>query len=46
VIGYDKAAGIAKAAHRNGTTLKAEAVRLGLLTEDEFDALVQPARMV
>jgi fumarate hydratase class II len=46
VIGYDKAAEIAKAAHRNGTTLKAEAAGLGFLTETEFDALVRPERMV
>jgi fumarate hydratase class II len=46
VIGYDKAAEIAKAAHKNGTTLKVEALRLGFLTEAEFDALLQPARMV
>ncbi|MDR1572707.1 MAG: class II fumarate hydratase [Clostridiales Family XIII bacterium] len=46
VIGYDKAARIAKAAHENGTALKTEAVGLGFLTEDEFDASVRPERMV
>jgi fumarate hydratase class II len=46
VIGYDAAARIAKAAHRNGTTLKAEAVGGGFLTETEFDALARPERMV
>ncbi|MDR2354837.1 MAG: class II fumarate hydratase, partial [Clostridiales Family XIII bacterium] len=46
VIGYDKAASIAKAAHENGTTLKAEAVRLGVLTEETFDALVRPEYMI
>jgi fumarate hydratase class II len=44
-IGYDKAAAIAKAAHKNGTTLREEAVRLGHLSEAEFDRLVRPARM-
>jgi fumarate hydratase, class II len=46
VIGYDKAAAIAKAAHANGTTLRQEAVRLGHLAPEDFDRLVQPARMV
>jgi fumarate hydratase class II len=45
-IGYDKAAAIAKAAHKNGTTLREEAVRLGHLSEAEFDRLVRPERMV
>ncbi|MDR2133233.1 MAG: class II fumarate hydratase [Clostridiales Family XIII bacterium] len=46
VIGYDEAARIAKAAHANGTTLKAEVVGAGLLTEAEFDELTRPERMV
>ncbi|MDR2770462.1 MAG: class II fumarate hydratase [Clostridiales Family XIII bacterium] len=46
VIGYDKAALIAKTAHRNGTTLKAETVNLGFLTEEAFDELLRPERMV
>jgi fumarate hydratase class II len=46
VIGYDKAAAIAKAAHANGTTLREEAIRLGYLTAKEFDRLVRPERMV
>jgi fumarate hydratase class II len=45
-IGYDKAAEIAKAAHKNGTTLREEALRLGYVTEAEFDSLVRPERMV
>ena len=45
-IGYYKAAEIANTAHKNGTTLKTEAVRLGYLTEDEFDAWVKPENMV
>src|SRR5688572_2945140 len=44
-IGYDKAAAIAKAAHKNGTTLREEAVRLGHLSGEEFDRLVRPERM-
>jgi fumarate hydratase class II len=44
-IGYDRAAEIAKAAHHNGTTLREEAVRLGHVTAQEFDALVRPERM-
>ncbi|MBM3528823.1 MAG: class II fumarate hydratase [Alphaproteobacteria bacterium] len=44
-IGYDKAAAIAKAAHKNGTTLREEAVRLGHVTAAEFDRLVRPERM-
>src|SRR5690554_2803072 len=45
-IGYDNAAKIAKTAHRNGTTLREEAISLGLLTGEEFDAEVKPEQMV
>ena len=45
-IGYDKAAEIAKAAHKNGTTLREEAVKLGYVTAAEFDALVRPEKMI
>ncbi len=45
-IGYEKAALIAKTAHKNGTTLKEEAVKLGILTEEEFDKYVVPEKMV
>jgi fumarate hydratase class II len=45
-IGYDKAAAIAKAAHKNGTTLKEEAVRSGHVTAEEFDAVVRPETML
>jgi fumarate hydratase class II len=45
-LGYDKAAAIAKAAHKNGTTLREEAVRLGHLSATEFDRLVRPERMI
>ncbi|MET7248421.1 class II fumarate hydratase [Methylobacterium sp. EM32] len=45
-IGYDKAAEIAKTAHKNGTTLKQEALRLGYVTEAQFDAVVRPEDML
>ncbi|MCG5129202.1 class II fumarate hydratase [Enterobacter mori] len=45
-IGYDKAAEIAKKAHKEGLTLKASALALGYLTEAEFDAWVRPEAMV
>jgi len=45
-IGYENAAKIAKTAHANGTTLKVEAVALGLLTAEEFDKYVKPEDMI
>jgi fumarate hydratase class II len=45
-IGYYKSAEIAQTAHKNGSTLKEEAVRLGYVTEEEFDAWVKPENMV
>jgi fumarate hydratase class II len=45
-IGYDKASEIAKTAHKKGTTLKEEAVRLGHVEAEEFDRLVRPEEMV
>src|SRR5215831_8002287 len=45
-IGYDKAAEIAKKAHREGTTLKAAALALGYVTEAQFDAWVRPEKMI
>ncbi len=45
-IGYDAAANIAKAAHDNGTTLREEAIKTGLVTAEEFDAIIQPDKMV
>jgi fumarate hydratase, class II len=45
-IGYYKAAEIANTAHKNGTTLKEEAINLGYLTADEFDEWVKPDKMV
>lgn len=46
VIGYYKAAEIAQTAWKNGTTLKEEAVRLGYLTSEEYDNLVDPKKMI
>ncbi|MER0171493.1 MAG: class II fumarate hydratase [Nitrosomonas sp.] len=45
-IGYDKAAEIAKKAHREGTTLKAAAIATGYVTAEQFDAWVVPEKMV
>lgn len=45
-IGYDNAAKIALAAHKNGTTLREEALNSGLLSAAEFDALTNPKRMI
>ncbi len=45
-IGYEKAAKIAKTAHKEGTSLKEAAVKLGILTEEEFDKFVVPEKMV
>jgi len=45
-IGYDKAAKIAKTAHKNGSTLKATAIELGYLTEEQFDDWVKPEDML
>ncbi len=45
VIGYDNAAKVAKQAHARGTTLREEALRLGLVTAAEFDRLVRPNKM-
>jgi fumarate hydratase, class II len=46
VIGYDKASKIAHYAMDNGLTLKASALKLGFVTEDEFNRVVDPAKMV
>jgi len=45
-IGYDKATEVAKTAHKNGTTLREEALRLGYVTEQEFDEVVRPEDMI
>ena len=46
VIGYDNATTVAKTAHKNGTTLKEEAIKLGFVDADTFDRVVQPAQMI
>ena len=45
-IGYDKATKVAKTAHKNGTTLREEALALGYVTAEEFDAVVRPETMI
>ncbi len=45
-IGYDKAAEIAKTAHKENSTLRATAIKLGYLTGEEFDATVRPEEMI
>jgi fumarate hydratase class II len=45
-IGYDNAAKIAKTAHKNGTTLREEAVGGGYVTNEEFDRVVRPENMI
>ena len=45
-VGYDNAAKIAKTAHKNGTTLREEAVKTGLITGEEFDRIVRPEDMI
>jgi fumarate hydratase class II len=46
VIGYDKATEIAKTAHKNGTTLREEALRLGYVKAEDFDRAVDPSKMI
>ena len=45
-IGYDNATTVAKTAHKNGTTLKEEAIRLGFVDAETFDRVVQPGDML
>ncbi len=45
-VGYDNAAKIAKTAHKNGTTLREEALKTGLVTGEEFDRIVRPEDMI
>ena len=45
-IGYDAATKVAKTAHKNGTTLREEAVGLGYVTAEEFDRVVRPEQMI
>ena len=44
-IGYDKAAQIAKAAHKKGTTLKEEVIKTGLIRGKEYDKIMNPIKM-
>ena len=46
VIGYDNASKIAKAAHKNGTTLKEETLKTGLINEKQYNRFVNPKKMV
>jgi fumarate hydratase class II len=45
-IGYDNATTVAKTAHKNGTNLKDEAIRLGFIDEEDFDKIVRPEKMI
>ena len=45
-IGYDKAAKIAKLAHKNGTTLKYETLKTGLVNEKNYERIVDPRKMI
>lgn len=46
VIGYDKASEVAKLAHRHGITLKAAAMQLHVLSEEEYDSCIRPDKMI
>ena len=45
-IGYDKSAEIAKLAYKQDTSLKEAAIKLGYLSEKEFDELIEPKKMI
>ena len=45
-IGYDNSAKIAKAALKNNSTLKEEALKSGLISEEEYDKIVDPKKMI
>ena len=45
-IGYDTATQIAKSAHKNGTTLKEEVLKQKLISEKEFETIVNPKKMI
>ena len=45
-VGYDRAAKIAKTALKNGTTLKAEVLKRGLLNEKDYNRIVNPRKMI
>ena len=44
-IGYDQAAKIAKTAYKNGTTLKEEVIKSGLIDEKKYDKIMNPIKM-
>ena len=44
-IGYDRAAKIAKSAHKNGTTLKTEIIKSGILSEKDYNKIMSPIKM-
>ena len=44
-IGYDQAARIAKSAHKNGTTLKKEIIKSGILSEKDYNKIMNPLKM-
>ena len=44
-IGYDRAAQIAKSAHKNGTTLRKEIIKSGLLSEKDYNKIMSPIKM-
>ena len=45
-IGYDKATEVAKRAHKNGTTLRQEVAKMGLVADEDFDRIVDPEKMI
>ena len=45
-VGYDNAAKIAKRAHKNGTTLKEEAIKSGLINEKDYEKIINPKKMI
>ena len=45
IIGYDNSAKIAKRAHQNGTTLKEEAIKSGLIKEKDYNKIINPLKM-
>ena len=45
-VGYDNATKIAKTAHKNGKTLKEESIKSGLITEKEYDKIINPKKMI
>ena len=46
IIGYDNATTVAKTAHKNGTNLKEEAIKLGFIDKEGFERIVRPEKMI